>query len=736
MDLQSFSHFVAAGFDTMRADNYLSDGSFASTKLAVRSYLDDVHVQNVVTELFPHSIEPNGDVLVKLVGNPGPMKRQELPPIEIKMLDHEMNGVRDSAVHWLVLQTVFKEKAFAMDPFAAEYLSEVLSMMMTLWIRRSEMIAKELGKTAIDAEVAKRARDRNYVMVPPRAPPSPAWTEERQANKSNVFGMKGPDGSVRPMRKALYNDVTARSGLPKTLDLAAAANDKGQHAGTFNIQTIMGGGVAVGDINGDGYPDLFLNGEGLGRLYINRGKAAPLSFEDKTEAYGIPGPINDGHGALIYDLEGDGDLDLVVVRSEHPSLVMEQRDGKLFDVSNKVGIKTGKGAHVATAFDYDRDGDLDLYIGYYGNAKVNAGLVDERSLPSLDGRNGTPNQLWQRQDDNTYREVGAKAGVADIGWTLAAAAFDHDMDGDLDLYLANDFGPNAMFENKGDGSFTDITAKTHTGDRGSGMNVDMSDVNGDGRWDLYVTNIDMFSKRIKVVFPRDESTVDIDQSLVQAFQYLNGNKLYVSQLGDDDRPYISSENMWFEPGDRGWGWDASFFDWDNDGDDDLYVTNGWIEGSYAGSQKNQMFIADKAFYYQGPPTSSETFAGNSRSAAVADFDRDGDVDIVVNNFRAPPVVLENPFSGYNKWIELELVGAAPNSRAVGALVTIKAGDWKTLRQVMTGRGYLSQADTTMHTGIGAPVNQVDVEIRWPDGTVTEAKGLRTNRLHKIEKPGS
>ena len=764
--VQSFDHFVASGVDPMQADNYLMDGSFANTKFVRKPYLDEAHVQNAVLQLFPHQMMPNGDILVRFEPNPGPVTGTVREPFEIKLLDHEMNGVRDSAVHWIALQTVYGEKPFAMDPFAAEYLTEVNSMMMTLFIRRAELIAKKMGKTELDLDVARRVQDQGWVMVPPRRPASAAWTPERQKRKAELLASYGG---------GLFRDVSARSGLPlrlpqfegkgidpveahvapdtkdmkghvapdtkdmkghvapDTKDMKAHVQpDLTQIQGHFNLQRIMGGGIAVGDLDRDGYPDLFIAGEGMGKLYLNRGKAGPGRFTDVTARWGIPAGLDDSHGTIFFDRDGDGDLDLLVLRSEHPSLLFDN-DGKRFtDVAAKVGFAPHRGAHVATALDHDKDGDLDLYIGYYGNDDANT-KGDQRNVPSLDGKNGSPNQMWQRAPDGSYKEVGAAIGVADPGWALALGTFDYESDGDLDIVIANDFGADTFYQNKGDGTFADITATTDTGDRGSGMNVDFGDVNGDGLFDIYVTNIDMFSKRIKVIFPRDESTItNIDETLVKAMQYLSGNKLYVA-TGKPERPFRAEEGLRIEPGDRGWGWDAGFFDYENDGDVDLYLCNGWVAGSYAGDQKKQMFINDDGFLYLAPPTSAEAFAGNARAAIQADIDLDGDVDLVVGNFRQPPRVFENVQKKGNRWIRLRLTGKGQNPLAIGAQLSIRAGERTIVRQMVTGRGYLAQADPAIHAGLGAAAT-VDVTVRWPDGTTSEHKGLASNREHAIKEP--
>jgi len=711
-DLQSLAHFVSAGFEPMRADNYLQDGSFARSKLQRKRYLDAAHVQNVLAQLFPHEMQNNGDILVRFAPNPGTIAAKTRKPFELRLLDHEMNGVRDSAIHWIAMQRVWKEKPFAMDPFAAEYLSEVLSMAMAVYLRRAEAIAKQHGVKEITASVARRVRDKRYVMVPPLSQHAMNWSAaNKQAKTKLMAGYKAP----------LFVDISGAAGFPTKLPT-------GKPKASFDIQTVMGAGIAVGDINGDGYPDLFIAGEQLGRLMVNRGKSAPGKFTDATKAWGIPADLDDARGCLFFDMDGDGDLDLLIVRSEQESLTL-RNDGTKFAAAD-MGLKTGRGAHVATVFDYDKDGDLDIYIGYYGNGKHNAGQAKGRNLPSLDGRNGTANQMWRMESDGRYVEVGAEAGVADTGWTLAASIVDYDKDGDLDLYLANDFGPNVMLRNDGAGKFTDATEATGTGDRGSGMNVAVADIDGNGYWDFYVTNIDMFAKRIKVVFPTDQSEIDIDASLVKAFQYLNGNKLYMNKAGG--KRLRSEEHTRFEPGDRGWGWDGRFFDYDNDGDEDMYMTNGWIPGSSAADQKNIMFLRDGDLFFVAPDSSAEAFAANSRSAVAVDIDRDGDLDLIVNNFRRAPVVLENRKRNKHNWVGIGLKGPGKNSRGIGATIVVKAGDKKWMRQLSCGNGYLGQQDEVLHVGL-AGSKIVDVEVRWPDGKVTTRKAVAAGKIHRIER---
>lgn len=699
--LKSFVVFVSSGFEPMRGDNYLSDGSFARAKLPKRQYLDAVWTENVVMQVFPHVMMPNGDIKLRFEPNPGTVSEAAREPFDVLMLDYEQNGVRDSAIHWIAMQAVWRERAFAMDPFAAEYLSEVVSMMMTYFVRRAEMIARAEGKTRIDASIARRVRDPLYTQVLPGGVEGVEWSDEEKARKEKA---------LRQYKGAFFEDVTAVSGLPVEVPrIDGALSDAGLRA---DIQRVMGAGVGVGDVNGDGYPDLFIAGEGLGRLYLNKGERAPGAFEDATERYGIPAALHDSRAALFFDKDGDGDLDLLIVRSGNPSLLLELDEGRYADRAGASGIKTSNGAHSASVFDYDLDGDLDILIGYYGSDVVNKGASEERNLPSIDGRNSTPAQLWRREADGTYIEVAAQARIANTGWTLAVSSFDYDRDGDLDVYMANDFGANSFYENLGDGTFADISVKTNTADRGSGMNVSVTDVNADGRFDFYITNIDMFSKSVKIVFPSDESLIPLGDEVLRSFQYMTGNKMYVSAV-HADATFTSMERELFEPGDRGWAWDGNFFDYDLDGDEDLYIANGWIEGSYASGQKNQLFVKGRELFFHADGAKHASFEGNSRAVASVDIDRDGDLDLVVTNFRAAPTLLRNVQSMGHHAITLELHGDGANTDAIGAVVEIEAGGQRQLRQVAVGRGYLSQDEPgRLVIGVGQ-AREANVTVYMP-----------------------
>ncbi|MBL4689517.1 MAG: CRTAC1 family protein, partial [Nannocystaceae bacterium] len=313
-------------------------------------------------------------------------------------------------------------------------------------------------------------------------------------------------------------------------------------------------------------------------------------------------------------------------------------------------------------------------------------------------------------------------------------AFDYDGDGDQDLYLANDFGANPLLSNDGKGNFVDVAAAVGAADRGSGMNVSFSDIDADGTFDVLVTNIDMFSKTVKVVFPQDESLVDLDERVLRAFQYLSGNKLYsVGRDASDQVRFSAVEGTWFEPGDRGWGWAAPFFDYEGDGDEDLYLVNGWIPKSPADHQRNQMLLRDGTTFYLAPQTSGEAFAGNSRAVAVLDADGDGDLDLAVAGFQEPPRLLRNEQRGGN-FIGVRLVGKGGNTRGIGAVVELAAAGLPVQRRLVTcGIGYLGQDDGVARFGLGR-AKTASVVVRWPGGAKQRVDDAKAGTVLEVTAP--
>jgi hypothetical protein len=228
---------------------------------------------------------------------------------------------------------------------------------------------------------------------------------------------------------------------------------------------------------------------------------------------------------------------------------------------------------------------------------------------------------------------------------------------------------------------------------------------------------------------------NLDESLMKTFQYLSGNKLYLNP-GDKEgkKPWTAAQAKMFEPGDRGWGWAAVFFDYENDGDDDMYLSNGWIEGSFSHNQKNQMFVNDGGFFYLASPNSAEAFPGNSRSVVAFDMDGDGDLDLLVSSFRQPLVLLENTQAQKNHWLRLKLRGAGQNTGAIGTRITVKAGDKKVTREVSCGGLYMGQDEDVVSIGLGQ-ATKAEVTIRWPNGKTQTLTDVEADKVREVKQGG-
>lgn len=319
--LNDFALPMLRGVKTMRGDTHLPQGTHTPAPVEISEFVDAALAVNVTLQRFPHVILANGDVTLRWVPNPR-LRGGQLQAIDQTLLNHEMSAVRDSAIHWLVLRRAWDKALFALDPFAAEYISEVVSMKATLLILGAKKRAATAGAEAISLDHLTRAHDKRYSMVSPYEPATPAWTSEKRARKAAVLAAAAVN----------FADMTAEAGLSAALDAARLSGP-----GKPSLLGAMGAGIGVGDLTGDGLPDLYLAGEGLGRLYAN----AAGVFADVTTQWGLPSDVNDSRAAVFFDANGDGDVDLLIVRSSHPSILALQKDGRFHTTE----LPTGRGAH-------------------------------------------------------------------------------------------------------------------------------------------------------------------------------------------------------------------------------------------------------------------------------------------------------------------------------------------------------------------------------------------------------
>jgi hypothetical protein len=339
-------------------------------------------------------------------------------------------------------------------------------------------------------------------------------------------------------------------------------------------------GVAVGDVDGDGCEDVFLAGHPDAALYRNRCNG---TFEDVTVASGLPHPYPAAAtGAVFFDYDNDGRPDLFVTAARGGDRLFHNVGGGRFvDVTAAAHIAPATWGSMPVVADYDRDGFLDVYVVRMGDEEGTT------PTPNYRARNGVGSTLWHNNGDGTFTDVTRRAGVGFTGWGLAGAWGDYDGDGWPDLYVANEFGGNALYHNEHDGTFRNRTDEAGVADGGAGMGVTWADYDGDGDLDLYVSN--MHANSAWALFHPDFPAPVPWPYRILAFvtptQYREHSDDIIRRLTRGSTLYRNDGNGHFTDvsdaagvRDAQWGWAAEFLDYDNDGRLDLYAVNGFISG--------------------------------------------------------------------------------------------------------------------------------------------------------------
>jgi hypothetical protein len=513
-----------------------------------------------------------------------------------------------------------------------------------------------------------------------------------------------------------------------------------------------GAGVLVADVNGDGLDDVyFLDFLGPNQLYLNRGG---LKFENLTEKSGVAMDRVISVGGAFGDFDRDGDPDLYVTSYRGGNHLFKNRgDGTFEDVTKAAGVAYTGHSNSATWFDYDLDGDLDLYLGNIGKFTTEtisqeADYVYEGvSLPFTtiakvpDNRNlGEPNFLWRNNGDGTFTDVSKASGVGAEEWNGDSTAADFDLDGDIDLFTSNMFGVNHLYRNKGDGTFEDATEALLKRTSWGGMGCRFFDANGDEYPDLYVVDMhsdmwtppdrgDLVQASAKFDTPLG-TTVEGGRAIAAADEtkaraVLFGNTYFENQGGQGfvEKSAEAGLETW-------WPWGMAIGDYNNDGFEDAFVPAGmgfpfyyWPNSLLLNQGQGKFLDVGEQAGVVPPPMArvipgaeirGQPFHRSSRSAAAADFDQDGDLDLVVNNFHMEPYLLRND-SPPSAWIGVKLKGKKANREGYGARVRVSAQGKTWTRQLGNAEGYLAQSSRVLHFGLGAATAVDRVEVFWPGG---------------------
>ena len=541
------------------------------------------------------------------------------------------------------------------------------------------------------------------------ATPSEAPTTERSND---------PAESVEPPA-AGFVDVAEDVGLHRVTTSGGARK-------RFIVDT-TGAGACWLDYDGDGALDLYvvegatvqtMNGpenrrDALYRQHDGR-------FEDVAEQAGIDHRAWGG-GCTVGDFDNDGDSDLYITNFGRDVLYRNEGNGRFHDVTEQAGVTDQRWSAGATFFDADGDGLLDLYVAHYLDFDVASAATGCRwkSATVMCGPRGYPgvaDTLYLNRGDGTFEDVSTRAGLSETAvFGLGVVAGDLDGDGDQDLIVANDSDPTSLWRNDGKGHFDDVAltaglAFSGDGRAQAGMGIDLGDVDGDGDPDVLLTN---FSDDYHTLYRNEGGMVFTDVS---------------AAAGLDPTTRASL------------GWGGGFFDYDNDGDLDLFIATGHVypevdEGDPATTylQANHLLDNDGTgrFHERGPDLGLGT-PDAARGVAFADYDDDGDIDLAVIRDGAPPSLWRNDVPTNRGWLSVHLRGTRSNRDGIGAVLTVEHGEKRQTRQVRRSSGYYSSHDPRVHFGLG-DASSVSLVVSWPSGTQQRFDDLRPGQVHEIDE---
>ena len=518
-----------------------------------------------------------------------------------------------------------------------------------------------------------------------------------------------------------FTDVTAQAGIK-------FVHNSGRAGKKFLPET-LGSGVAWFDADGDGWADiLFINSKdwtprgrkSLPALYRNNHDG---TFTNITAGSGLDVEMY-GMGVAIGDYDNDGRDDVYITALEGDRLFHNEGHGKFRDVTKAAGIDNANFGASAAWVDYDRDGKLDLFVANYVQWTAKGDLwcsLDgaTKSYCTPESYKGTSSKLYHNLGNGKFEDVSQKAGVADpTSKSLGVVVLDYNGDGWPDLFVTNDTQPNKLYRNNRNGTFTEeaVAAGVAFGEDGvarGAMGVDAADYDRSGRPDLLVGN---FSNQMLGLYHNE------------------GTGLFVDEAPSSTVGRASLLTLTFG---------AFFFDYDLDGYPDIFAANGHIEEEIGRVQPKVQYKEPPLLFrnlgkrqfenvtaQMGPAFSRPVVA---RGAAYADYDHDGDPDIVVTTNDGPAYLFRNDGGNRNNWISIRLVGRKSNHDGIGAVVRVASKSGKQWNMVRSGSSYCSQSDLALTFGLGSDPDVQAIEIEWPSGEKQKLGGTPANQFLTIDE---
>ncbi len=499
----------------------------------------------------------------------------------------------------------------------------------------------------------------------------------------------------------------------------------------------MGSGAAFADIDNDGDLDLYIVniprpltqeasvGTETNVLYRNNGDG---TFTDITDSAGV-GHHGYGMGCVFADYDGDGNLDLYITNYGANVLYRNNGDGTFSDVTKTAGVSCELWSTGAAFADVDGDTDLDLYVCNYVTYDLEK--LEQMQEESLQSGKPVPSALnphvfepqdnvfYENNGDGTFSDVTAEVGIAAPGGRSMQCMFsDFDNDNDLDLYVANDTSVNYVYRNDGNGAFTDVSNESWAADFRGSMGLAAGDYDADGDIDIFISHwVDEENTLYRNLLKEDPSSGHIrfvDES-------------YSAMLAEVSIKLI--------------GWGTALFDYDNDGDLDIFVTNG---STFQELKQPEVLIPqiDALYRNDGDGSFSDVSETSGittlptrvgRGATFGDYDNDGDIDIFVVNNHAPPTLLRNDGGNRNAWLHVELIGAYRNRNAIGAKIQLKTAERTQVREVYAGESYMSANSFIVEFGVGNNTQIETLQVTWLNGDVQKLHNIPVNQRVRVKQ---
>lgn len=506
----------------------------------------------------------------------------------------------------------------------------------------------------------------------------------------------------------------------------------------------VGTGLAAGDLDGDGLVDLYVVSK-TGPNKVFR-QTAPFQFEDVSATANAPGGSTWGTGATMADIDNDGDLDIYACQFGAPNLLyLNDGRGRFTEGAAKAGIGKATGSVVGAFADYDRDGDLDLFLL--------TNVLDANASPA-----GEPDYLFRNNGDGTFTDVTRQCGILDErAKGHSAIWWDANGDGWPDLYVSNDFAePDRYYRNNGDGTFTELAELSLPHTPWYSMGADFGDINNDGLFDLLAADMASTTHyKSKVTMGDMGGLVDYFDRL-QTPQYMK-NAVYLNSGTHRFQEVAKMTGL----SSTDWTWSPRFEDFDNDGWLDLHVTNGMVRSftdsdlvNKIKSLKSPRQVAalvkrspvlresNLAFRNEGGRKGLHfsnatdawglTHEGVSFGSIVADFDNDGDLDLAYANYEDTVSLFRNDTQARS--IVVELIGTRSNRFGIGAEIEIASPQGRQVRMLGVARGTLSSSQPVAHFGLGSATAVSSLTVRWPSGVEQSFADLAAGRRYTIKEP--